>query len=221
MLIEYKNVNICQDFNCVLKEVNFHAEEGEFIYVTGKVGSGKSSLLKTIYCELDIESAEKAEALEYDLMKIKRKQIPALRKKMGIIFQDFQLLHDRTVYGNLHFVLRATGWKGQAKTDERIDEVLAAVGMQDAKDKMPHQLSGGEQQRIAIARALLNKPQVIIADEPTGNLDAETAENIISLLKDISQRGTAVIMSTHNIPLIEKYPGIVYTCDEGTLKEQK
>ncbi len=221
MLIEYKNVNICQDFNCVLKEVNFHAEEGEFIYVTGKVGSGKSSLLKTIYCELDIESAEKAEALEYDLMKIKRKQIPALRKKMGIIFQDFQLLHDRTVYGNLHFVLRATGWKDQAKTDERIDEVLAAVGMQDAKDKMPHQLSGGEQQRIAIARALLNKPQVIIADEPTGNLDAETAENIISLLKDISQRGTAVIMSTHNIPLIEKYPGIVYTCDEGTLKEQK
>ena len=221
MLIEYKNVNICQDFNCVLKEVNFHAEEGEFIYVTGKVGSGKSSLLKTIYCELDIESAEKAEALEYDLMKIKRKQIPALRKKMGIIFQDFQLLHDRTVYGNLHFVLRATGWKDQAKTDERIDEVLAAVGMQDAKDKMPHQLSGGEQQRIAIARALLNKPQVIIADEPTGNLDAETAENIISLLKDISQRGTAVIMSTHNIPLIEKYPGIVYTCDEGTRKEQK
>ena len=205
----------------MLKEVNFHAEEGEFIYVTGKVGSGKSSLLKTIYCELDIESAEKAEALEYDLMKIKRKQIPALRKKMGIIFQDFQLLHDRTVYGNLHFVLRATGWKDQAKTDERIDEVLAAVGMQDAKDKMPHQLSGGEQQRIAIARALLNKPQVIIADEPTGNLDAETAENIISLLKDISQRGTAVIMSTHNIPLIEKYPGIVYTCDEGTLKEQK
>lgn len=221
MLIEYKNVNICQDFNCVLKEVNFHAEEGEFIYVTGKVGSGKSSLLKTIYCELDIESAEKAEALEYDLMKIKRKQIPALRKKMGIIFQDFQLLHDRTVYGNLHFVLRATGWKDQTKTDERIDEVLAAVGMQHAKDKMPHQLSGGEQQRIAIARALLNKPQVIIADEPTGNLDAETAENIISLLKDISQRGTAVIMSTHNIPLIEKYPGIVYTCDEGTLKEQK
>lgn len=220
MLIDYKNVNICQEFNCVLKDVNFHAEEGEFIYITGKVGSGKSSLLKTMYCELDIESAEKAEVLDNDLMKIKRKQIPALRKGMGIIFQDFQLLHDRTVYGNLHFVLKATGWKDKEKTDERIDEVLKAVGMEGVKDKMPHQLSGGEQQRIAIARALLNKPQVIIADEPTGNLDVETAENIISLLKDISMKGTAVIMSTHNISLIDKYPGIKYSCEDGILVEK-
>lgn len=220
MLIDYKNVNICQEFNCVLKDVNFHAEEGEFIYITGKVGSGKSSLLKTMYCELDIESAEKAEVLDNDLMKIKRKQIPALRKGMGIIFQDFQLLHDRTVYGNLHFVLKATGWKDKEKTDERIDEVLKAVGIEGVKDKMPHQLSGGEQQRIAIARALLNKPQVIIADEPTGNLDVETAENIISLLKDISMKGTAVIMSTHNISLIDKYPGIKYSCEDGILVEK-
>lgn len=220
MLIDYKNVNICQEFNCVLKDVSFHAEEGEFIYITGKVGSGKSSLLKTMYCELDIESAEKAEVLDNDLMKIKRKQIPALRKGMGIIFQDFQLLHDRTVYGNLYFVLKATGWKDKEKTDERIDEVLKAVGMDDVKDKMPHQLSGGEQQRIAIARALLNKPQVIIADEPTGNLDVETAENIISLLKGISMKGTAVIMSTHNISLIDKYPGIKYSCEDGTLVEK-
>ena len=139
---------------------------------------------------------------------------------MGIIFQDFQLLHDRTVYGNLHFVLKATGWKDKEKTDERIDEVLKAVGMDDVKDKMPHQLSGGEQQRIAIARALLNKPQVIIADEPTGNLDVETAENIISLLKGISMKGTAVIMSTHNISLIDKYPGIKYSCEYGTLVEK-
>lgn len=142
MLIDYKKVNICQEYNCVLHDVDFHADEGEFVYITGKVGTGKTSLLKTFYCELDIESAEKAEALSQNLLKIKRKQIPALRRGMGIVFQDFQLLHDRTVYGNLHFVLRATGWKDRDKADQRIDETLAAVGMQDAKDKMPHQLSG-------------------------------------------------------------------------------
>ncbi len=219
MLIDYRKVNICQEDSCVLRDVDFHADEGEFVYITGKVGSGKTSLLKTFYCELDIESCEKAEALGHDLIKIKRKQIPALRKGMGIIFQDFQLLHDRTVYGNLHFVLRATGWKDRAKIDARIDETLAAVGMEDSKDKMPHQLSGGEQQRIAIARALLNKPKVIIADEPTGNLDAETAENIIALLKDISAKGTAVIMTTHNLPLADKFPGVKYTCHDGTVTE--
>ena len=218
-MIDYKNVNIWQDFNCILRNVNFHADDGEFIYIIGKVGSGKSSLLKTMYCELDIEEAEKAEVLGYDIMNIKRKQIPALRRGMGIIFQDFQLLHDRTVYKNLQFVLRATGWKVKKDIDERIAEVIQAVGMQDVEDKMPHQLSGGEQQRIAIARALLNKPKVIIADEPTGNLDIETASNIIGLLKDISRKGTAVIMSTHNISLIQKYPGIVYCCTDGTLVE--
>lgn len=219
MLIDYKNVSICQEYNCVLKDVNFHADDGEFIYIIGRVGSGKSSLLKTMYCELDIEEAEKAEVLGSDVTKIKRKNIPALRKGMGIIFQDFQLLHDRTVYKNLKFVLKATGWKDKKEIDERIDEVLHAVGMEGVKEKMPHQLSGGEQQRIAIARSLLNRPKVIIADEPTGNLDVETASNIISLLKDISQKGTAVIMSTHNISLIDKYPGIVYCCKDNTLKE--
>lgn len=220
MLIDYRNVSICQEYNCILKDVNFHADEGEFIYIIGRVGSGKSSLLKTIYCELDIEEAEKAEVLGFDLGRIKRKHIPELRKGMGIIFQDFQLLHDRTVYKNLKFVLKATGWKDKSQIDARIAEVLQAVGMQGVEEKMPHQLSGGEQQRIAIARSLLNRPKVIIADEPTGNLDVHTASDIISLLKEISQKGTAVVMSTHNISMIEKYPGIVYCCQDGTLVEQ-
>lgn len=220
MLIEYKNVSICQEYSCILKDVDFRADEGEFIYIIGRVGSGKSSLLKTMYCELDIEESEKAEVLGFDLNKIKRKHIPELRKGMGIIFQDFQLLHDRTVYKNLRFVLRATGWKDKKEIDARIDEVLQAVGMPDVKEKMPHQLSGGEQQRIAIARSLLNRPKIIIADEPTGNLDIQTASNIISLLKEISQKGTAVVMSTHNISLIDKYPGIVYCCQNGTIVEK-
>lgn len=201
----------------MLSGVNFNVDEGEFIYLIGKVGSGKSSLLKTLYCELDIDSADTATVLGRDVLKIKRKHIPELRKEMGIIFQDFQLLHDRTVYKNLRFVLRATGWD-RADIDQRIDEVLEAVDMLDAKTKMPHELSGGEQQRIAIARALLNHPKVIIADEPTGNLDPETAENIVSLLKDITRKGTAVVMSTHNILMLDKFPGIVYTCEDGTLK---
>lgn len=217
MLIEYKNVSIYQDDVQVLSGVNFNVDEGEFIYIIGKVGSGKSSLLKTLYCELDIDSADTAVVLGRDLTKIKRKHVPELRKEMGIIFQDFQLLHDRTVYKNLRFVLRATGWN-RADIDQRIDEVLESVGMLDAKEKMPHELSGGEQQRIAIARSLLNHPKVIIADEPTGNLDPETAENIVSLLKDITRKGTAVVMSTHNIPMLDMFPGIVYTCEDGSLK---
>lgn len=217
MLIEYKNVSIYQDDKQVLQDVNFHVDESEFIYLIGKVGSGKSSLLKTLYSELDIDDAETATVLGRDMMKIKRKHVPELRREMGIIFQDFQLLHDRTVYKNLRFVLKATGWK-KADIDERIDEVLDAVGMKECKEKMPHELSGGEQQRIAIARALLNHPKVIIADEPTGNLDPETAENIVQLLKDITRTGTAVVMSTHNIPMLDKFPGIVYRCEDGTLK---
>ena len=220
MLVDFKNVNICQESKCVLENVNFHVDEGEFIYIIGKVGAGKSSLLKTMYCELDIESADCANVLDHNLLTIKRRQIPQLRKGIGIIFQDFQLLHDRTVYDNLRFVLRATGWRDKASVDDRINEVLDAVGMSDAINMMPHQLSGGEQQRIAISRALLNTPKIIIADEPTGNLDVETASNIVSLLKSISQKGTAVIMSTHNIPMIDKYPGIVYSCQNGTLEEQ-
>ena len=219
MIIEYQAVNIYQDDVTVLQGVDFHVEESEFIYIIGPVGSGKSSLLKTFYCELDLYEGEKAEVLGRDMLKIKRREIPALRKEMGIIFQDFQLLHDRSVFKNLRFVLKATGWKDKKAMEERIDDVLDAVGMKDKKDKMPFELSGGEQQRIAIARAILNKPKMIIADEPTGNLDPQTADNIVSLLKQISLTGTAVVMSTHNIPMLDKYPGIVYECKDGTIKD--
>ena len=219
MLIDYQKVKISQNDVCVLNDVDFHAEEGEFIYIIGKVGSGKSSLLKTIYCELDIEEAEKAEALGRDLMDIKRREIPALRKEMGIIFQDFQLLHDRSVEKNLRFVLQATGWKDKQAISERIDEVLSDVGMVETKDKMPHELSGGEQQRVAIARAILNKPRIIIADEPTGNLDFVTAHKIVALLQDISKSGTTVIMSTHNMPLLDRFPGKVFRCKEGKFED--
>ena len=219
MIIEYQTVNIYQDDVPALQGVAFHVEESEFIYIIGPVGSGKSSLVKTLYGELDLDEGEKAEVLGRDMLKIKRREIPALRKEMGISFQDFQLLHDRSVFKNLRFVLKATGWKDKKAIEERIDDVLDAVGMKDKKDKMPFELSGGEQQRIAIARAILNKPRIIIADEPTGNLDPQTADNIVSLLKQISLTGTAVVMSTHNIPMLDKYPGIVYECNDGTIKD--
>lgn len=218
MLIDYKKVNIYQDDVCVLNDVDFNVDEGEFVYIIGKVGSGKSSLLKTLYCELDIDRAEKAEVLGRDIMTIRRREIPELRKEMGIVFQDFQLLHDRTVEKNLDFVLKATGWK-KSERAQRIEEVLETVGLADKAGKMPHELSGGEQQRIAIARALLNSPKIIVADEPTGNLDPETASNIISLLRQISLTGTAVVMSTHNIPMLDKYPGIVYRCQETSISD--
>lgn len=220
MLINYKNANIChQDGDTVLRGVDFHVDEGEFIYLIGRVGSGKSSLLKTVYLEMDIDKADTAEVMGYDLMTIRRKQIPELRRKMGIIFQDLQLLSDRSVYKNLYFVLKATGWKDKQDIKRRIDEVLTQVGMIDKKDRMPHELSGGEQQRISIARALLNSPQLIIADEPTASLDYETADNIIQLLREISMAGTAVILTTHNRSLLNKYPGIVYRCNEQKLEE--
>ena len=222
MLINYKGINIYQDDKLVLGNVDFHIEQSEFVYLIGKVGSGKSSLLKTIYCELDIDSDDEeavADVLGRDLKKIKRKEIAGLRRDFGIIFQDFQLLHDLTVYRNLHFVLKATGWKNKKEIDERIDEVLTDVGLLDKKNKMPHELSGGEQQRITIARALLNKPKVIIADEPTGNLDTGTALDIVALLKEITKKGTAVIMSTHNMLILQKYPGIVYRCEDGVLAD--
>lgn len=220
ILIEYKNANIFhKDGDMVLKGVNFHVEEGEFIYLIGRVGSGKSSLLKTIYCEMDIDEADEATVLEYDLRTIRPKQVQDLRKKMGIIFQDLQLLSDRSVYNNLHFVLKATGWRDKERINSRINEVLEQVGMADKKDRMPHELSGGEQQRISIARALLNAPELIVADEPTANLDNETADTIIQLLREISLRGTAVILTTHNRWLLNKYPGIVYRCNEKKLEE--
>ena len=220
MLINYKNVNIYhKDGDTVLRGVNFHVDEGEFVYLIGRVGSGKTSLMKTIYFEMDIDEADEATVLGQDLLTLRRKQIPALRRQMGIIFQDFQLLSDRSVYRNLHFVLKATGWRDKERIDQRIDEVLAEVEMTGMKDRMPHELSGGEQQRIAIARALLNSPELIVADEPTGNLDPETADSIIRLLRDISLTGTAVVLTTHNRWLLNKYPGIVYRCNEGRLED--
>ena len=221
MLIEYKNVNVYQDDREVLRGVDFHVDEGEFIYIIGKVGTGKSSFLKTIYCELDIdeEDADTAEVLGRNLKTLRRREVPALRKELGVIFQDFQLLHDRSVWENLQFVLKSTGWKDKGERAERIEKVLADVGISDKKHNMPYELSGGEQQRIAIARAILNNPKVIIADEPTGNLDLDTATNIVALLRDITQSGTAVVMSTHNLSMLSKYPGIVYRCGDGKIKE--
>lgn len=220
MLIDYKNANIYQkDGILVLKEVDFHVDEGEFIYIIGRVGAGKSTLLKTLYFELDVDEADNATVLNHDLREMKQKYIPALRRQMGVIFQDFQLLSDRTVRENLRFVLKATGWKEKSEIDDRIDEVLKDVEMQDKADRFPHELSGGEQQRIAIARAILNKPKVIIADEPTGNLDMETARQIIMLLRQITQSGTAVVMTTHNTSLLQEFPGIVYRCNNQQLED--
>ncbi|MBQ4526003.1 MAG: ATP-binding cassette domain-containing protein [Bacteroidaceae bacterium] len=212
-LIDYRKVTVSQQELCILDEIDFHLDAGEFVYLIGKVGSGKSSLLKTFYAELGIQSGE-ATVLDYDMRKLKRKHIPALRRKLGIVFQDFQLLIDRTVTENLDFVLRATGWKDKQARKNRIEEVLEMVGMSTKGYKMPHQLSGGEQQRIVIARAILNDPKIILADEPTGNLDAETGRHIVELLRDISSRGTAVVMTTHNLQLLHEYPGIVYQCQD-------
>lgn len=220
MLINYKSVTVCQkDGIPVLKDVDFHISDGEFVYIIGKVGSGKSSLLKTIYAELFIDEGDEAIVLDHDMLTLKRKHIPLLRRQMGVIFQDFQLLADRTVNKNLEFVLKATGWKNKTEIQERIDQVLNDVGMIEKKDKKPHELSGGEKQRVAIARAILNSPKLIVADEPTANLDPETADGIMQLLRQISQTGTAVIMSTHNMPLLDKYPGIVYRCFNEHLEE--
>lgn len=220
MLISYKNANIYQRHGiCVLKDVNFTVDEGQFVYIIGRVGSGKTTLMRTLYCELDIDEADEATVLGHDLLTIKRKEIPALRREMGVVFQDFQLLADRTVYKNLEFVLRATGWKKRNERDERIHKVLKAVGMDDKPSSMPFELSGGEQQRIAIARAILNEPKLIIADEPTGNLDPETSKEIIKLLFDISKTGTAVIMSTHNLPLVKENPSRTFRCQKERMED--
>ena len=203
----------------MLSEVNFQVNESEFIYLIGKVGSGKTSLLKTFYGELCIESGDTAEVLGYNMQAIKRKYIPALRRKLGIVFQDFQLLTDRTVSANLEFVLRATGWKKKSEIKNRIDEVLDLVGMGTKGYKLPHELSGGEQQRIVIARAILNSPDIVLADEPTGNLDEETGHQIVELLRHISAKGSAVVMTTHNLQLVRDFPGIVYRCDCHQIKD--
>ena len=220
MLIEYKNVLVCQkDGIPVLRDVNFRVGDGEFVYVIGKVGSGKSTLLKTIYAEIFIDGGEEAMVLGNNMLSLRLRNIPSLRRQMGVVFQDFQLLADRSVLKNLEFVLKATGWKKKEEIQERIAKVLTDVGMLDKKDKKPHELSGGERQRVAIARAILNSPQLIVADEPTANLDPETADGIMQLLRQISQTGTAVLMTTHNMPLLEKYPGIVYRCHNEHLED--
>ena len=208
-LIRYQNVSIRQQGLEILEDVNFELNKGEFVYLIGKVGSGKTSFLKTVYGELDIHSGE-AEVMGYNLRTMKQKHIPELRRRLGIVFQDFQLLTDRTVYANLEFVLRATGWKNKVDIHTRIEEVLEQVGMQGKDYKMPNELSGGEQQRIVIARAILNKPELILADEPTGNLDVETGQRIVELLKEISSQGSAILMITHNLNMLTEYPGKVY-----------
>ena len=217
-LIRYTDVEIHQQELCVLNGVNLELHKGEFVYLVGKVGSGKTSLLKTFYGELDIASGE-AEVLGYDMLHIKRKHIPQLRRKLGIVFQDFQLLTDRTVYDNLEFVLRATGWKSKGEIKDKIEEVLNLVGMSNKGYKLPNELSGGEQQRIVIARAVLNSPEIILADEPTGNLDSETGHAIAELLHGISEAGALVVMTTHNLQLLREFPGKVYRCADHLMTD--
>ena len=218
ILLILENVEICGEENRVLHDACLTLRNGEFVYVIGKVGSGKSSLLKSLYCEIPILRGE-ARIMDYNLTKMKRKDIPYLRRKLGIVFQDFQLLTDRSVSKNLEFVLKATGWKKKSEIKERIDNVLRQVGMQDKGYKMPHELSGGEQQRIVIARALLNNPKLILADEPTGNLDPETSGQIVQLLHDICQQGTAVIMTTHNYTIVHNYPARIVKCENACLSD--
>lgn len=219
-LISYNNVSIWQQEQEVLEGINFSINPGEFVYLIGKVGSGKSTFLKSIYGELDIKDGN-ATVLGYDMKTIKRKHIPALRRRIGIVFQDFQLLTDRTVKENLEFVLKATGWKNNNDIQTRISEVLAQVGMDTKGYKMPNELSGGEQQRIVIARAILNRPELILADEPTGNLDVETGHRIVELLREICSQGSTIIMTTHNMNLLSEYPGKVYKCESHKLEEQQ
>lgn len=218
VLIDFRNVDIVQEDNVILNNVDLQVKAGEFVYFTGKVGTGKSSLLKSFYGELDISKGE-AWVLHNNMIKIKRRHIPALRRKLGIVFQDFQLLNDRSVFGNLDFVLRATGWRSKRERKKRICQVLAQVGLEDKGEQMPYRLSGGEQQCVCIARAILNNPQIILADEATGNLDKESARKAASILYNISKGGTAVILSTHNEELIPEFPGTVYYFADKSLDE--
>ncbi len=217
-VISFKDVSVFQGDHLVLWDVNFEIGKNEFVYLIGKVGSGKSSIIKTINAELPLRKGE-ALVADFKLEEIRRKQIPMLRRKLGIVFQDFQLLIDRSVYENLIFVLGATGWKNKKEMKSRIEEVLVKVNLEFEGHKMPHQLSGGEQQRVVIARALLNDPEVILADEPTGNLDPETSEGIMKILHEIKESGRAVVMATHNYSLIKKFPARTLRCDSGKLSE--
>jgi len=219
-IIEFENANIFQKDNLVLKDVNLSISKGEFVYFIGKVGTGKTSLIKTINAEIPLKEGE-AKVAGFDLTKLKTKQKPLLRRKLGIVFQDFKLLSDRTVFDNLQFVLKATGWKHKSEISDRIAEVLEKVNLSYKGYKMPHQLSGGEQQRVVIARALLNDPEIILADEPTGNLDPETSENLMKILLDISNNGRAVVMITHDYNMVKQFPSRTITFEDGKVVEQK
>lgn len=217
MILDYKDVELCHDNIVILSGVNLTAEAGDFVFITGKVGTGKSTLLSTIYGELRPTKGQ-ALVLDTDMLVLKNKNLPQLRKQLGVVFQNFELLTDRSVYKNMEFVLRSTGWKNKNDINNRIQEVLDTVGMSDKAEKYPHELSGGEQQRVSIARALLNHPKIIVADEPTGNLDIENSVAIVNLLNSIRSKGTTVVMSTHNlqlIPLVED--ARVFTCQDGKL----
>jgi cell division transport system ATP-binding protein len=217
-VIQLNNASIFQQNTLVLSSVNLEIYESEFIYLIGQTGSGKSTLLKTLYADLNLTQGD-GRVADFNLHQLKTNQIPFLRRKIGVVFQDFQLLTDRSVYENLYFVLQATDWKNKAEMDSRINEVLEMVGLDTKSFKMPFELSGGEQQRLVIARALLNKPAVILADEPTGNLDPETSNGIMELLHQIAKNGTAILMATHDYRLISKYPGRIIRCEKGTISE--
>ncbi|MFM2306506.1 MAG: hypothetical protein RLZZ367_1175 [Bacteroidota bacterium] len=220
-VISYQHVNVYQGGALILSDVNFELKQGEFVYLIGRTGAGKSSFIKTLYADIKVNEGE-AEICGYNLKTIKKSEIPYLRRKIGIVFQDFQLLNDRTVQDNLDFVLRATGWESKPKREERIAEVLNEVGLTHLSPKMPYQISGGEQQRLVIARALLNNPPVLIADEPTGNLDPETSDEIMRLLIKINrEHNTAVLMATHNYQLIERYPAQIYSCYNNSINAEK
>ncbi|MDR2139180.1 MAG: ATP-binding cassette domain-containing protein [Tannerella sp.] len=220
LLLHLENITLCQDENIVLQNASLKLHNNEFVYLIGRVGAGKSSLLKSLYCEIPFREGA-AYLMGYNLRKMKNREIPYLRRQLGIVFQDFQLLTDRTVVRNLEFVLKATGWKKRSHIQTRIREVLTQVGMQNKSYKMPHELSGGEQQRVAIARALLNDPKLILADEPTGNLDPETGMQIVQLLHAICKNGKSVIMTTHNYTLVGNLPARIIRCEKGGLYELK
>ena len=217
-IIEFHNTSVFIKDHLVLSDLNFTIQKGEFVFVIGKVGSGKTSLIKTINAEISLTEGN-AVVAGFNLVSIRQRQIPYLRRKLGIVFQDFQLMLDRTVHENLSFVLRATGWKSKDEINTRIGEVLEKVGLGYKGYKMPHQLSGGEQQRVVIARALLNDPEIILADEPTGNLDPQTSEGIMNILTEISKNGRAVVMATHNYNLLKKFPARILKCFDGKLVE--
>ncbi len=217
-VVSVKDASIFQENQTILSDVNFEIEKGELVFMVGRTGSGKSSLLKTLYADLSLRLGEISIA-GYDINKMKKKDVPMLRRKLGIIFQDFQLFDDRTVAENLFFVMKATGWKDRAKMKKRLAEVLIQVGLGSVDGKMPHQLSGGEQQRVVIARALLNEPVLLVADEPTGNLDPEVSDGIFKLFLEINKSGTAILMATHDHTIIGNYPGRVLKCEAGKIKD--